>query len=152
MGMGHPSSALALVDPETFTPAEMRLAQVIVSTARGRGTMWRGRLAECQVALALNAQHADVGTSDWDLKLPDGKTIEVKSCGEGKSFSIGSKPHHVDVWVFVHFAADEANTTLTVVSYATVEEERSRFSPNRKSPVRLSRKSVARWGAWASTN
>jgi hypothetical protein len=92
MGMGHPASALALVDPETFTPAEMRLAQVIVSTARGRGTMWRGRLAECQVALALNAQHADVGTSDWDLKLPDGKTIEVKSCGEGKSSRSAPSP------------------------------------------------------------
>ncbi len=143
------AGVLELADPESFTPAERRLASVIVSTARGRGTMFRGRLAECEVALALGAEHPEVGTSGWDLRLPapDGRTIEVKSCRVGKKFSIGAKPRDIDLWIFVHVSNDEVGTRFTVASNDHVDAERKRFKTERRSPVHLSAPIVAeKWG------
>ncbi len=110
--------------------------------------MFRGRLAECEVALALGAEHPDVGTSGWDLRLPapDGRTIEAKSCGANKKFSIGTKPRDVDLWIFVHLATGEAETRFTVTSNDQVNDARKKFKPERKSPVRLSTQTVAEWG------
>jgi hypothetical protein len=144
----HEVGVLDLSDARPFTPAEERLAQVIVVTARGRGTMFRGRLAECEVAIALGAEHPDVGTSHWDLRLPapDGRTIEVKSCGANKKFSIGTKPRDVDLWIFVHVSNDEVGTRFTVASNDQVNEEREKFAPVRKSPVRLPSATVSKWG------
>lgn len=146
------ANRLNLADLESFSAAEMRLAQVIVATARGRGTMFRGRLAECEVSLALGAEHPDVGTSGWDLRLPgpDGRTIEVKSCGVDKKFSIGTKPRKVDLWIFVHVANHEADTRFTVASNDQVNAERKRFKSDRKSPIHLSRRAVAGWGMIAA--
>lgn len=142
------TTTLDLADPDSFTPAERRLAQVMISTARGRGTMFRGRLAECEVALALSADHPDVGTSEWDLRLPapDGRTIEVKSCAVDKKFSIGRRARDVDLWIFVHVGKDEVDTRFTVATNERVNSERGRFKTERKSPVHLSQRTVATWG------
>lgn len=141
----HEAITLDLAELETFSPAEARLAQVVVSTARGRGAMFRGRLAECEVALALGAEHPDVDTSGWGLKLPDpdGRTIEVKPCGVGKKFSIGKRPRAVDLWIFVHVAKLEVDTLFTVASNERVDTERKGFKTERKSPVHLSQQTVA---------
>lgn len=135
-----------LVRGGDFTEAEQLLASVIVTMARGGGTMFRGRRAECQVALALGARHPELGTSSWDLKLPDDRTVEVKSAKAGGSFSIGRASRDVDLWVFVHCGATEQDDEYTIVTDATVEEQRKRFRAERRSAARLSSPVVRAWG------
>jgi hypothetical protein len=133
-----------------FTPAEERLARVIVTMARGGGTMFRGRRAECQVAVALGARHPAIGTSPWDLMLPDGRTIEVKSTAGQAGFSIGRTARDVDLWVFVHCGATEADDRFTIVTNDVVDRERARFRSERLSVMRLSPKVVRGWGLHTS--
>lgn len=137
---------LDLVESNQFTPAEKLLSRVVVSTARGGGTMYRGRLAECVVAIALRADHADLGTAAADLRLPDGRTIEVKSSASSGKFSIGDSSRSVDIWIFVHVGESEGDWRFTLALNDAVNGERKRFKSPRKSPVMLSRTKVSEWG------
>lgn len=83
----------------TFDKDEKLLARVIIGIVRRKGALFYGRLVECIVANLLRARFPPSGTSRWDLILPDGTRIEVRS--GAKSFSLkGRKDVHL--WVFVY--------------------------------------------------
>lgn len=97
--MARDPEFLKLIDRE-LDEDELHFARVLVSTANGYGTMFRGRLVECQIARALDAQHPPRGTSAWDLWAPGRGGIEVKSTAGG-SFAISEKADKdVRVWIF----------------------------------------------------
>lgn len=97
--MAQDPEFLELVD-RALDEDELHFARVLVSTASGYGTMFRGRFVECQIARLLHARHPPRGTSPWDLWLPGRGGIEVKSSAGG-SFAISEKADKdVRAWIF----------------------------------------------------
>ena len=113
---------LVLPLSEPFDEDEALMAHVAVGIARAGGKMFEGRLLECRVGRLLGARFPRVGISPWDLRLPDGTTIEVKT--GTRRFSLYG-PKVVDLWIFVQKPAgplvrDGNNLRYFVATNATV--------------------------------
>jgi len=94
---------LELPDLESFTDDEILMSRVAVVIVRAGGAMYTGRYLECVVAGLLGAHFPRFGVSPWDLVLPDGTRIEVKSGTKCFTLGMGKDVH---VWVFVHKSSD----------------------------------------------
>lgn len=109
----------SLVDVADFTDDETMLARWLVSQIRYGAKMRQGLLVEAHLARLLGAQLPTLGNTPWDLKLPDGRLVEVKSFGTSEAIALGQSKR-VDLWIFV--AKGEAND-LSGARYYVAEDD-----------------------------
>lgn len=125
----------SLVDSTEFTQDEDLLARWLVSQIRFGAKMRQGLLVEAHLALLLDAALPSLGTTRWDLKLRDGRLVEVKSFGRGQRINIARSSKRADVWIFVKkgegVGLDDARYYVM-----TVDEMNAAFGARRSVVVR----------------
>ena len=94
------NDTLVLPPIESFDDDEKLLAQVVIGYVRRGGALYYGKYIEAMVAgLLVGAQFPTGGISPWDLVLPNGTRVGVRSGAD--AFSLKGR-NDVDLWVFYH--------------------------------------------------
>lgn len=84
---------------EITDPDEQMLARACIAWARGKGTMFQGRLIEAHVAVVLGAAYPPTAIHAWDLEY-EGIPLQVRSAARTGSFSLAGNDG-VEVFVLV---------------------------------------------------